>query len=103
MDYKLNDILECIKLFSTEGGYVAWDPIYETNAIYTGRVICENDVYKVKYVTDEHLYVKEIAVNKSVIYAETIPIKFCDIDKYFKCNRVERKRKLENLKDVYNK
>jgi len=83
MDYRLNDELICIELFSN-----------------SDRVIDEGDVYRVMYVDFVILYIKEIAKNKSVICYGIIPVTIDKIDKYFKCKRIERKHKLDKLNDI---
>jgi len=104
MDYKLGDILECVELFSTDKSYINWDVKYKVDKQYPGRVIDEGDVYKIININSlsyEKLYIKEIAVIKSsIVYAETIPINVEQVDKYFKCKRIERKRKLDKIENA---
>lgn len=85
MDYKNNDILECIELFSINCG--------------NARVICKGDFYKIKYIRNKKLYIKEIPINKNIVYADIIPIEVKQIETYFRCKRVDRLRKLKKLNE----
>ena len=101
MDYQLNDILECIEIFSTETNYIGLDSINKYHRVYSGRVINNGDVYFVENLNYRELYIKHTpSGTKQVIYAETIPVPIELIDKFFKCKSVERKRKLDKLNDI---
>ncbi len=99
MKYKPNDILECVEIFSTSSSYID----IKSNIQHIARVICEDDVYKIDFVGDEKLYIKQIFVNNEVIYHGTIPISKELVYKYFKCNRIERLKKLKKLNNLNNK
>ena len=94
MDYKVDDILKCIESFSIDRSFELYN---------VGRIINKNDVYKIVDLgpfSGEKIYIKEIPVNKGVVYAEAIPISIKKLDKYFKCKRIERLCKLRKLKNL---
>lgn len=95
--YKKGDIIKCKKLFSTKNKYLR----IEYNS-FVSRVICENDSYKIiEKVSNDLFLVKEIPIDKSVVYAEPALLEKEQIDKYFTCKRILRIRKLKKLERNY--
>ena len=80
MDYKIDDILYCTEIFSNNQ-----------------LVFCESDTFKIVDI-DFDLYLKQIAIKDNyAIYNCVVKISPIDADGYFKCIRVDRKRKLDEI------
>lgn len=98
--YKKGDIIKCKKLFSTKNKYLRIEK-YLFNS-FVSRVISKNDSYKIiDKVSNDLFLVKEIPINKSVVYADPVLLEKEQIDKYFTCERIVRIRKLKKLKKNY--
>lgn len=89
MDYKIGDVLECVEIFSID-----------SNAQFADRVISDGDFYEVvsvDFAPGKNIHIEEMSKYKDVVYAGVIPISIHQADKYFKCKRIERKRKLNKI------
>jgi len=92
MNYKLGDKILCVELFCVENLHTKRLP-FDGN-----RIIDEDDVYQVvELSTTNIIYVKELPMYKSLYYSAIIPIPISQVNKYFKCERIERMKKLKNL------
>lgn len=77
--YQEGDILICRDLFSTK------DRVFEKGVIY-----------KVDFVLHIFIWIKQEPTN-SVYLTDTVCMKISEVGKYFRCDRLERFKKLQKL------